>query len=138
MPGGRLALVSGCRFAGFAGFGGFPAEFPESLVRADDHRGDDEHEDVFFDGDAEQFDAGSHGDLEDADPQCVPVPQERGGVEDGGRAGGGPERPGVVQECEGDTPPEDLGHEVGVRAEDSDVGKHVREVGLVRLQCLAQ
>jgi len=105
-------------------------------VGSDDHRGDDEHEDVLFYGDAEQFDASSHGNLEDADPQGVPVPQERRGIEDGGRPGGGPERPGVGEERECDAPPEDLGHEVRVRAEDRDIGKHVREVGPGGLQCL--
>jgi len=106
-------------------------------VGADDHRGDDDHEYVFLQGDAEQLDAGPQGDLEDADLQGVPVPEQCGRVEEGGRAGRGPEGAGVVEKRERDAPPEGLGHQIGVLTENADVGKHVRDVGPTGLQCSA-
>ena len=93
---------------------------------ADDHRGDDEHKDVFLEGDSEQFDTGPERYLEDAYFEGVPVPDVREGVQNEDGAGGGPERVGVQQQRQRDSPPHNFRHEVCVSAEDRNIGEHIR------------
>ncbi len=81
---------------------------------------------MFLDRNPEQLDARSERNLEDADFEGVPVPDEREGVEHEDRPGGLAVDACVGDQRERDRPPEQFRDEVRVLAEDGDVGEHDR------------
>lgn len=90
-------------------------------MESDDQRWDDEHEDVFLDGNAEQFDAGTKWDLEHTHGQRVPVPHVGERVQNDYRSGRTANDTGVKHQRERHTPPEQFGHEIRVWAEHPNI-----------------
>lgn len=113
-------------FAASAPVLGLVEKYRECLVGADDHRGDDQHEDVFFQRNADQLDACPQRDRENPDFQGVPVPDQRERVEDGDRPDSLAVDAGVCDQRDRDRPPEQFRDEIRVLTEDADIGKHSR------------
>ncbi len=95
-------------------------------MQADDQRRNDHDEDVFLDRNAKEIHARPQADREDPDCERIPVPDVGDRVEGDDGPGRHPERICPVQQHQRDCPPEELGDEVRVGAENADVGKHIR------------